>query len=101
MDLIILLVLIVLTLVFFRRFSNFVYVICIMDIFLRIMSLLEQLLHIKEFSNLVNTYLPNSVHAIINAHSSGIINTVLVWLYLGIYIVFLGYIIKTFFRKKK
>jgi len=101
MDLIILLILIILTVVFFRKFSNLVYVICIIDIFLRIVSKIEVLLNIKEFSNLVNAYLPNSVLSIINNYSSGIINTILVWIYVGIYVVFLYYVIRTFFRKKK
>lgn len=101
MDLIILALLIILTIVFFRKFSNVVYVICIFDIFLRIVSKIDVMLNIKELSNLVNKYLPNSVLSIINNYSSGIINTILVWIYIGLYIVFLSYIIRTFFKKKK
>jgi len=101
MDLIIILVLIILTIIFFRRFSNVVYIICIIDMFLRIISKIEVLLGIKEFSNLVNRYLPDSLLAVINSHSSGIINTILVWLYVGIYVIFLYYVVCTFFRKKK
>lgn len=101
MDLIIILVLIILTIIFFRRFSNVVYIICIIDMFLRIISKIEVLLGIKEISNLVNRYLPDSLLAVINSHSSGIINTILVWLYVGIYVIFLYYVVCTFFRKKK
>lgn len=101
MDLIIILVLIILTIIFFRRFSNVVYIICIIDMFLRIISKIEVLLGIKEFSNLVNRYLPDSLLAVINSYSSGIINTILVWLYVGIYVIFLYYVVCTFFRKKK
>ncbi len=101
MDLIIIILLVILTIVFFRKLSNVVYVICIIDIFLRIVNRLDLLLGIPEFSNLVNKYLHNSMLDIINSYSSGIINTVLVWLLLGIYVIFLGYIIQTFFRKKK
>ena len=98
MDLIIILVLIILTIIFFRRFSNVVYIICIIDMFLRIISKIEVLLGIKEISNLVNRYLPDSLLAVINSHSSGIINTILVWLYVGIYVIFLYYVVCTFFR---
>ena len=101
MDLIIILVLIILTIIFFRRFSNVVYIICIIDMFLRIISKIEVLLGIKEISNLVNRYLPDSLLAVINSYSSGIINTILVWLYVGIYVIFLYYVVCTFFRKKK
>lgn len=101
MDLIILLILIVLTIIFFRRFSNVVYVICIIDIFLRILNRLDIMLGVPEFSKLVNKYFHNSLLDIINAYSTGMINTVLVWLLLGIYVVFLFYVVQTFFRKKK
>ena len=101
MDLIIIILLIVLTIVFFRRFSNVVYVICIIDIFLRILNRLDLLLGVSEFSNLVNKYFHNSMLHIIDSYSSGIINTILVWLLLGIYVVFLFYVIQTFFRKRK
>ena len=101
MDLIIILVLIILTIIFFRRFSNVVYIICIIDMFLRIISKIEVLLGIKEISNLVNRYLPDSLLAVINSYSSGIINTILVWLYVGICVIFLYYVVCTFFRKKK
>ena len=92
---------IILTIIFFRRFSNVVYIICIIDMFLRIISKIEVLLGIKEISNLVNRYLPDSLLAVINSYSSGIINTILVWLYVGIYVIFLYYVVCTFFRKKK
>ena len=101
MDLIIILVLIILTIIFFRRFSNVVYIICIIDMFLRIISKIEVLLGIKEISNLVTRYLPDSLLAVINSYSSGIINTILVWLYVGVYVIFLYYVVCTFFRKKK
>lgn len=101
MELIIIALLIILTVVFFRRFSNVVYVICIIDIFLKILNKLDVLLGIPEYSNLVNKYFHNSIQDIINSYSSGIINTIFSWILLGIYIVFLFYVIGTFFRKKK
>ena len=101
MDLIVIALLIIFTIVFFRRFSNVVYVICIIDIFLRILNRLDILLGVPEFSNLVNKYFHNSMLDIIDSYSSGIIYTILSWILLGIYIVFLFYVIRTFFRKKK
>ena len=101
MDLIVLLLLLVLTIIFFRRFSNIVYVICIVDIFLRILDRLDHLLGVKEFSNLVNKYFHDSLLHVINSYTTGTVNLILVWLLLVIYIVFLVYVIRTFFRKKK
>ena len=101
MDLIIIGILIIATIIFFRKFSNVVYIICIIDIFLRILNQLDVLLGVPEFSNLVNKYFHSSMQNIINSYSSGIINVVLSWILLGIYVVFLFYVIRTFFRKKK
>lgn len=101
MDLIIILLLVILTIIFFRRLSNVVYVICIIDIFLRILDRLEVMIGVPEFSNLVNKYFHNSILEIINSYTTGIINTILVWLLLITYIVFLFYVTQTFFRKRK
>ena len=88
MELIIIALLIILTVVFFRRFSNVVYVICIIDIFLRILNRLDILLGVPEYSNLVNKYFHDSMLDIIDSFSSGIIYTIFSWILLGIYIVF-------------
>lgn len=101
MDLIIIILLIVLTIVFFRKLSNVVYVVCIIDIFLRILNKLDILLNVPEFSNLVNKYFNNSLLEIIGSYTSGIIYTIFSWILLVIYIIFLFYVIRTFFRKKK
>lgn len=101
MELIIIALLIILTVVFFRRFSNVVYVICIIDIFLHILNRLDILLGVPEYSNLVNKYFHDSMLDIIDSYSSGIIYTIFSWILLGIYIVFLFYVTRTFFRKKK
>jgi len=101
MDLIIIVLLIVLTIFFFRKFSNVVYVICIIDMFLRILDRLDLLLGVPEFSNLVNKYFHNSMLDMIHSYTSGIIYTIFSWVLLIIYIVFLFYVIQTFFRKKK
>ena len=98
MDAIIIILLIVLTIIFMRKFSNVVYVICILDMFLRILHKIKDMLGIPEFTNLINKYFHSSI---IGSYSSGIIYTILVWLLIVIYVVFLYYVICTFFRKKK
>lgn len=100
MDLIVLIILIAFTFVFFRRIDNVIYVICIIDIFLRIVSKINSLLNISILNDIASK-LPVSILGIINNYSSGIINNILVWFYIGVYVVFLGYLIKYFFKKKK
>lgn len=100
MDVVVLFILILLAMIFFRRFSNVIYVICIIDIFLRLVTKIFSLLSIDSISVIVNK-LPVSILGIINNYSSGIINVILIWIYISIYIIFLGYIIRALFTKKR
>lgn len=101
MDLAIILILIILTIIFMRKFSNIVYLICIIDIFLRLLHNLEKMRGVREFSILVNKYFHNSILDIASSYTSGIFYTIISWVIFGIYVVFLFYVIRTFFRKKK
>lgn len=100
MDLVILIVLIAIVIIFFKRFSSFIYFLAITDIFLRIMTFLNAELARLGIYLYLNKYIPASIPSIINSYSSGILNTVLMWLYVIAIIIFESYIIKTFFRKK-
>lgn len=102
MDLIILLVLIAIVVFFFKRFSSFVYFIVIVDIFLRMITFINEnlLKSIGEVYRVIHDYIPANVPSIMNAYSSGIFNTVLIWGYVAIFAIFEYYIILTFFRKK-
>ncbi len=101
MDLIILLSLIVITIIVFKKFNNVIFLICIIDIFLRLVYKIDSIINLKEVSTIIYKYLPTSILSIINQYSTGIINQLLVWLYIGIYLVFLFLLIKIFFKKKK
>jgi len=100
MDLIILIVLIAIVILFFKRFSSFIYFLAITDIFLRIMTFINAQLASFGIYLYLNRYIPASIPSVINAYSSGILNTVLMWLYVIAIIIFESYIIRTFFRKK-
>lgn len=84
----------------FKKFSNMVYYIGIVDIFLRVLSFIAANIPIKEISNFIYTYFPSSVPSIINMYSSGIFNTILMWLLCIIYILLDVYLIKIFWKKK-
>lgn len=101
MDILILVALMIVTIIFFRKLSNVVYVVCIFDIFLRVITKLASMLHIASFSSFTEQNLPSSVLGMINKYSTGVINTALVWVYVAIYVVFLFYLIKYFFEKRK
>lgn len=99
-DLAIILILLIVVVVFFRKFSSFVYAFAIMDIFLRIMTFIKNNT-VPELRSLIGRYLPESIEAIINRYSSGLIHTLLMWLYVILFAIFLGYITSYFIKKRK
>jgi len=86
---------------FFKRtFSGFVYSVAVVDIFLRLLAHLKLHLFTGEVATFFIKYFPNSVPAIISKYTSNTLETVLIWVYVGIMIIFEFYVIRTFFNKK-
>lgn len=100
MDLVVLLVLMGLVIFFFRRFSNFIYFIGFIDILLRIINFIKDQLFRGEIYAFIDKYIPKSIPTIIDNYSSGLLYTILLWLYVVGMIVFEFYIIKIFFRRR-
>ncbi len=100
-DLIIVLILLGIVVFFFRRFSSFVYATAIIDIFLRILSFIKYNVDVPELKSLIGKYFPESIAGIINSYTSGVFNVIIMWAYVIIYAIFLGYIVKYFIYKRK
>lgn len=102
-DLVVLIVGIILVLMFFRRFSSFVFFMAIVDIFLRILAFIKNNIGLKDVAHVIGKYLPENVFVIINKYTGNIplLNTILKWGFVFIMCIFLGYIIKIFLKKKK
>lgn len=100
MDLVILLILVGIVVLIFKKFSSFIYFLAIVDIFLRIMTFIKLQISNYEIYNFLNKYIPTSIPGILNSYSTGILNTILIWLYVIAMIIFESYIIRTFFKKK-
>ena len=98
MGLIILVVVLIIILVIFRDFRSFLYAFAISDIILRIINFVsEQIPEVKKITG--NLY--SSIEGMILAESSGTLETVLLWIYVVLYVLFLSYLIPSFFRKKR
>lgn len=97
---VIILVIAAVAVMIFKKFSSFVYYVAIVDIFLRLIAFLAAHLPISVIANFLATYFPNSVEGIIRAYSSGIFETVLLWLLFALYCIFEFYIVRIFFKKK-
>ncbi len=100
-DLIILVALIVVVIMFFKRFSSFVFFIAIVDILLRILTFIKDNIPLQDVSSLIGKYIPASIPAILAKYTDGIFYTIVVWAYVIIMAIFLSYIIKIFWKKKK
>lgn len=101
MDLAIFIVLLVLVVLLFKRVSSMIYFFAIVDIFLRIVTFIRLNIGVPSISRFITKYFPTSIAGIITNYSTGILETILLWIYVIIYIVFLGYITRTFIKKKK
>lgn len=102
-DLIVLVVLLILVVMYFNRFHSFVFFIAIVDIFLRIACFIKDNIPLRDVASIIGKYLPESMMDIINKYTSNweLVNLGLRWFYVGIMTIFLYYIIKIFWKKKK
>ncbi len=102
-DLVVLLILIILVIMFFKRFSSFVFFMAIVDITLRILAFVKNNIGLKDVAHVIGKYLHESVFEIINKYTGNIhlLNIILKWCFVVIMTVFLSYIIKIFWYKKK
>ena len=102
-DLIVLVVLIFIVVMFFKRFSSFVFFMAIVDIFLRILTFVKNNIGLPDVAALINKYIPESIIAIIDKYTSTIpiLNVILRWAFVIIMMIFLSYIVKIFINKKK
>ena len=99
--LILLVVAIIIVGLFFKDFKSVVYFLGIIDITFRLFHKLIELIQIKFLTEFVTNYIPSSLESIINHYSTGILNTILIWVLFLLYLYFLIYLIKYWLKKKK
>ncbi len=100
-DLIVLVVLLLAVIMYFRRFSSFVYFVAIVDILLRILTFIKNNIGLRDVAALISKYVPENILAILAHYTSDWVYTVLAWAFIIIMIIFESYIIKFFIKKKK
>ena len=100
LDAFIVIALVIFAICWFRKLSKSVYAFAIIDLFLRLLNYIANHIGIKGFDSWVNRTFPASIPAIINKYSSGILCTILIWVYIVVMVIFLFYVVRTFIRKK-
>jgi hypothetical protein len=101
MDLIIILVLVAIVVFVRKDFKSFIYSLGVIELFFRIMHFIADNLGIVALSNFIRTYIPNSsIIGLLQQYSDGLLQTILVW----IFVIFMGvlcYYLATYLVKKK
>ena len=100
-DLIIVVAVLVIVLVVFKRFSSFVYAIALIDMFLRIVNYIASNLPITVVGTDIEKFFPSSVELIITKYTNGILCNVLMWVFVGLYACFWFYALTYFLNKRK
>ncbi len=98
--LIVLVVSIIIVALFFKDFKSVVYFLGIIEIFLRLLHRIADLVTIKIVDSFITNNVPSSIEAIIDYYSSGILNTVLIWVLILLFIFFEWYLVKFWLSKK-
>lgn len=99
-DVFLLVILIVAGICFFRRLDSSVYFIASIDIFFRILTFIRDNLGISEISKFIREYFPESIPSVIYKYTDGILATILMWVYVAMFTVFLFYTCRILWKKR-
>lgn len=101
LDLIVLAVLVIIVIIYSKRLQTYMFGFGMIDILFRILNIINGFIPSKNIQGIINTYVPASIPAVINKYTNGLLNTVLILIYVIIMAIFLYYIIKIFIKRKK
>lgn len=99
-DLIICILLLVIMLVWFKKFDSYIYAFGILDILLRILYFIKTHIDLAVLNKILG-YLPSSISGLAMKYTSGTVETILLWVIVVLYILFEYHIIKFFAKKRK
>ena len=99
-DLIIVLVLFIVCLISFKKFSSFIYFFAIVDIMFRLINYLVTNVNIPVVTDFCKKFIPASIPALAGKYTSDVFETIILWVVFALYVIF-EYQIITFFAKKR
>ncbi|NLA33288.1 MAG: hypothetical protein GX861_00210 [Tenericutes bacterium] len=100
MELIYLIIILMLVAFVFKSFNGFIYLIVIFDILFRILTFIKNNINLGEMNLIISKYFSPSIPAIIHKYTSGDLATILMWILVAIYLIFLALIIKYLWDRK-
>ena len=83
-----------------RSFSGFIYAVGAAEVLFRLLAFLRGRLFSGEVSSFLAKYFPSSIPSVIDNYTDGILYEILIWVFVGIMIVFEFYTIRIFFKKR-
>ena len=99
-DVVLLIVLIVAAVCYFRKLDSSVYFIASLDIFFRILTFIKQKIGPGEISTFIGKYFPESIPGVIYKYTDGLLSDILVWIYVAMFAIFLFYTVKILWKKR-
>lgn len=93
MDIVIIFVILLIVALVFKKASNVFIFFGLIDIFLRILDYIGKNT-INEVNNFINKIFPDSIPAIIDRYSTGVLENILMWGYILLMILFLYYVFR-------
>lgn len=100
MDLIIILSLIIIVVIVRRDFKCFIYSLGVIEIFLRVINFVANNCGIQELKKMINTYIPDSIISVLNNYSNGLLNSILIWVFVILMGILDFYLIKYLIKRK-
>ena len=84
-----------------RSFPGFVYAVGASEILFRLLYFLRERIFSGEVSSFLGKYFPSSIPSVIEHYTDGLLYEILIWIFVGIMIIFEFYTIRTFFKKRQ
>lgn len=100
-DLIVLLVIVIAVVLFFRKFSSFIYIMVAFDIIYRLLHFIANNVPIEDLSAIIRKYVPTDMVSLIAKYigTGNIFYTIVCWMMFAIYCVFLFYTVRILVKK--
>ena len=93
MDIVVIFILLLIAALAFKRFSNVIIAFGLIDIFLRILDYIGKNT-VSEVNNFINKIFPDSIPSIISNYSEGVLESILMWGYILLMILFVYYVFR-------
>jgi len=100
-DLIVLIALIVFVIIYSKRYQTYIFGFGMIDVLFRILNVIKGFIPSRDIQRFIKTYVPQSIPGVINRYTTGVINTVLIWVYVILMGIFLCLVVKVFIKRKK